>query len=188
MKSFDMNTVLLIGIAIFLAISLGNIFLANVKSGATKAWYNMTVKEAGSKMGNALRQGGFVLLGRNYQGYQAGQVVELSASTEATLIANGGAVTNAGPATAGALTGNLPQGAGAFAIGTSSTVITNNLVTPQSIVFACINQAAADATLLRIERVVCAAGLFTVYGTANATAITGFDWAIVNPGTSSNPT
>lgn len=146
-------------------------------------------KQPGIKpSGHRLFQGGFVTLLRNYGGYTPGQVVELPASTEATLIANGGATTSAGPATAGALTTNQTQGAGAFAIGTLSTVITNPLVTPQSIVMAVINQAAADATLLRVERVVAAAGSFTVYGTANATAITGFDWAIIgSTGTFSSP-
>ena len=42
-----------------------------------------------------------------------------------------------------------------------------------------VAQAAADGTLLRVERVVCAAGLFTIFGTANATATTFIDWAIV---------
>lgn len=146
-------------------------------------------KQSGTKVsGYRLAQGGFVTLLRNYGGYTSGQVVELPASTEATLIANGGATTSAGPATSGPLTTNQSQGAGAFGAGTSSVVITNPLVTPQSIIFAVINQAAADGTLLRIERIVAAAGFFTVYGTANATAATGFDWAIISAtGTSSNP-
>lgn len=133
-------------------------------------------------------QAGFVTLLRPYGGYAQGNVVELPPSTEATLIASGGATTSAGPATAGALTTNQPQGAGAIAAGTLSTVITCPLVSPQSIVFAVINQTTADSTLLRIERVVPGIGFFTVFGNANATAITGFDWAIIPPiGSLSNP-
>jgi len=146
-------------------------------------------KQPGIKVsGHRLYQGGFVTLLRNYGGYTAGQVVELPASTEAALIASGGATTSTGPATSGALTTAQTQGAGTFPAAAGSVTITNALVTPQSIIFAQLNQAAADGTLLYVARVVAAAGSFTVYGNANATAATGFDWAIVSAtGTSSNP-
>jgi len=60
-------------------------------------------------------------------------------------------------------------------------VVTNNLVTAESKVFAVVSQAAADGTLLRVERVLCAAGSFTIYGTANATATTTIDWCLMLP-------
>lgn len=149
-----------------------------------------TFKQPGIKTsGHRSFQGGFVTLLRPYSGYLQGQVVELPASTESSLIAAGMATTSAGPATAGALTCSQTQGAAAIAIGTSSVVITNNLVTPQSIIFAVVAQVAADATCLRVERIVAGVGLFTIYGTANATAATAVDWAIVNPsGVFASPT
>ena len=58
-------------------------------------------------------------------------------------------------------------------------VITCSLVTASSKVSAYVSQTAADGTLLRVERVVPAAGSFTIFGTANATAATVVDWAII---------
>jgi len=58
-------------------------------------------------------------------------------------------------------------------------VITNDIVKANSKVWAVVGQAAADGTLLRVERVVPADGSFTIYGTANATATTIIDWAII---------
>jgi hypothetical protein len=52
------------------------------------------------------------------------------------------------------------------------------LVDANSHVTAKVAQAAADGTLLRVERVLCAAGSFTIFGTANATATTLIDWEI----------
>jgi hypothetical protein len=45
---------------------------------------------------------------------------------------------------------------------------------------AVVAQTTADTTLLRVERVVPAAGSFTIYGTANATATTRIDWCVIN--------
>ena len=56
-----------------------------------------------------------------------------------------------------------------------------NRVNANTYVTAVVSQAAADGTLLRVERVVPAAGSFTIYGTAGATAATTVDWSIVNP-------
>jgi hypothetical protein len=122
-----------------------------------------------------------VLLNRAYAGYASGAVVELEASTEAALIAQGLAVTSAAVPTVGAATANVNSGSAAIAIGASSVVITNALVTANSKIWACVGQAAADGTLLRVERVVPAAGSFTIFGTANATAATVVDWCILNP-------
>lgn len=122
-----------------------------------------------------------VLLNRPYAGYAAGAVVELEASTEAALIAQGLAANSTAVPTVGAATANVNSGSAAIAIGASTVVITNSLVNPSTKVWACVAQAAADATLLRVERVVSSAGFFTIYGTANATAATVVDWCILNP-------
>lgn len=127
------------------------------------------------------KQGGFVLLGKNYMGYLSGTIVELPASTEAALIASGQATTSAGPATSGNVTTNANSGSVTVAAAAASLTVTNPNVTVQSIIFAVVAQAAADGTFLRVERVVPAAGSFTIYGTAAATAATIVDWAIVNP-------
>tara|TARA_R110000868_G_scaffold373429_1_gene637527 strand:+ start:119 stop:460 length:342 start_codon:yes stop_codon:yes gene_type:complete len=83
--------------------------------------------------------------------------------------------------TQGAVTTSLPAGRVTIAIGASSVVVTNSNVDVNSKIWACINQAAADGTLLRVERVVPGAGSFTIFGTANATAATVVDWAILGP-------
>lgn len=117
-----------------------------------------------------------------YQGAPAGAVVELLASEEAALIAQRRATTALVTAvTPGAQTSNGMAGTAAIAAGASSVVITNSNVDANSKVWACVAQAAADVTLLRAERVVCAAGSFTIFGTANATATTLLDWAILVP-------
>jgi hypothetical protein len=122
-----------------------------------------------------------VLLGRAYAGYPAGATVELSTDAESALIAQGLAASAlATTVTTGAQTCNVPAGTAAIAAGASSVVITNNLVDANSKIFAVVGQAAADGTLLRVERIVPAAGSFTIYGTANATATTYIDWAIIN--------
>lgn len=122
-----------------------------------------------------------ILLGRNYMGYAAGTVVELPASTEAALIASGNATNSAGPPTSGAVSTTARSGCVAFAIGAASLVVTHPDVTTQSQIIASVNQAAADATLLRVERIVPANGSFTIHGTAAATAVTLVKWALVNP-------
>ena len=122
-----------------------------------------------------------IALSRGYAGLASGAVVKLSTALEASLIAQGYAATSAAALTTGAQTCNLTQGTVSVAIGASSLVVTNSLVDANSKVFAVVAQAAADGTLLRVERVVCAAGSFTIYGTANATAATTIDWSILNP-------
>jgi hypothetical protein len=125
-----------------------------------------------------------VTLNRPYFGYASGTVVTLpSASEEAALIAQGGAVTAAvANTTTGAVTANLISGTAAFAIGAASLVITNALVDANSVINAYVSQAAADGTLLRVERIVAAAGSFTIYGTAAATAVTLVKWYVEVPG------
>jgi hypothetical protein len=119
-----------------------------------------------------------VLLSRAYAGYLAGTIVQLSTNEEAALIAQGLATTSAGPVTTGAVTTSKTSGRVAIAAGSSSVVVTNPNVDANSKIWAVINQAAADGTLLRVERIVPAAGSFTIFGTANATATTTIDWAL----------
>jgi len=121
-----------------------------------------------------------VLLNRAYAGYPAGQTVQLSSDVEAALVAQGLASAATLP-TSGAATANAMSGRAAIAAGVPSVVITNNLVDAQSKVFAVVAQAAADGTLLRVDRIVPAAGLFTIFGNANATAITYVDWNVAVP-------
>lgn len=123
-----------------------------------------------------------VLLKNGYAGYLAGTTVMLSTNVETALIAQGMATSAAANTiTTGAVTANVVSGRAAIAAGASSVVITNNLVDANTKVFAVVAQAAADGTLLRVERILCAAGSFTIYGTANATATTYVDWTIISP-------
>lgn len=129
-----------------------------------------------------------VLLSRPYKGYAAGTIVQLSTNEEAALIAQGMATTSAGPVTTGAVTTTATSGRVAIAAGASSVVVTNPNVDANSKVFAVINQAAADGTLLRVERIVPAAGQFTIFGTANATATTSIDWILLSVSGAFTPT
>jgi hypothetical protein len=123
-----------------------------------------------------------VLLSRTYAGYPSGNTIQVPTNTETAIIAQGigaSASTAASAApTTGAVTANLTSGRVAIAAGASSVVVTNSMVDVNSKIFAVINQAAADTTLLRVERIVPAAGSFTIYGTANATATTVIDWVL----------
>lgn len=121
-----------------------------------------------------------VLLTRPYGGYASGTICEFPASTEAALIAQGFATASSAVATSGAVTNNAMRGVAAVAIGASSVVVTNSNVDVTSFVTAIVNQAAADATALRVERVSVAAGSFTIFVTAAATAATEVSWAIIN--------
>lgn len=121
-----------------------------------------------------------VSLNKAYAGFAAGSVVELPASTEAAMIAQGIANASTSAVTSGSYTTNFMQGTAVIPIGASSVQITNTKVEATTKVFAVVAQATADATLLRVERIVSGAGLFTIYGTANATAETVVDWHIFN--------
>lgn len=121
-----------------------------------------------------------VLLNRPYGGFAAGAIAQFPATTEAALIAQGIATASSAAPTSGAITNNGTRGKAAVAIGASSVVVTCPACDANSIVLAVVSQAAADGTLLRVERVVPAAGSFTVYGTAAATAATVIAWAVFN--------
>lgn len=128
-----------------------------------------------------------VLLARPYAGYSAGQTIQVPTALENSItsttagIGSVAATTAAAAVTTGALSTNLPTGRVTVPIGASSVVVTNPLVDVNSKIWAVVNQAAADTTLLRVERIVPAAGSFTIYGTANATAAISIDWAILGP-------
>ena len=118
-----------------------------------------------------------VTLTQPYGSLAAGAITTLPASTETALIAQGRA-TNGGTLTPGAFTTTEYAGRASIAAGASSVVITHPYVTASSCVVAVVAQAAADATLLRVERVNPAAGSFTIFGTANATAATTIAWMV----------
>lgn len=120
-----------------------------------------------------------VLLTRPYGGATAGTTQSFSTELENALIAQGLATASTRASTT---TGNQSStslgGTVAIAAGSSSVTVTNPNVDANSHVTAKVAQASADGTLLRVERVLCAAGSFTIYGTANATATTLIDWEV----------
>lgn len=69
---------------------------------------------------------------------------------------------------AGAQTINKPTGSVKIAAGASSVVVTNSLVSAESIVIPVL--MGTDATLTSILKCIPAAGSFTITGNANATA------------------
>lgn len=120
-----------------------------------------------------------VLLNRSYNGTPSGQIVSFTSEVETALITQGLATASTRAlTTTGAQTQNTLQGTAAIAAAGVSVVVTNSLIDVNSHVTAVVAQAAADATLLRVERVVCSAGFFTIYGTAAATATTLIDWVV----------
>ncbi len=126
-----------------------------------------------------------VLLTQPYAGYATGTVVNINTATELALIAQSRAVASTvASTTTGAVIANLNQGICAVAAAAGSIVITNNLCDASTHVTAYVSQAAADVTLLRVERIVPAAGSFTIYGTAAATATTLIAWRLENYGAS----
>lgn len=119
---------------------------------------------------------------RAYMGALAGTTVKLQTNVENALKAQGLAQTDVDAnITQGNVTLNLQTGTAVAAIGAASVVITNSLVDANTKVIAYVSQVAADGTFLRVERVVPAAGSFTIYGTAAATAATQIDWYVVLP-------
>lgn len=80
--------------------------------------------------------------------------------------------------TPGAAVINAPTGTVAVAIGASSVVVTNNLVTANSIVIPVLQ--FVDATLTQILSCVPGAGSFTITGNAVATAATRVSFIVIN--------
>ena len=133
-----------------------------------------------------------VLLARSYAGNVAGATIQVATNVENAIIAQGvgslaSTAASAAP-TSGAQTTNLTAGRVAIAAAASSVVVTNPLVDVNSKIFAVVNQAAADTTLLRVERIVPAAGSFTIFGTAAATAVTVIDWVLLQISGVTSPT
>lgn len=122
-----------------------------------------------------------VLLGRAYMGYPAGVVAEFTSSVEAALVAQGYATVSFTVPTAGNATTLALQGLAAVAAAASSVTISHSQVDASTKIWACIGQAAADGTALYVARVVPAAGSFTIYMNAAATATTVVDWVVLNP-------
>lgn len=121
-----------------------------------------------------------VLLNSTYLGYAGNTTVSLPANVESSLIAQGKASaalkTNITP---GNVTTGANQGTVVIAVGQSSVTINSTNIDAATKVWAAVSQAAADGTLLRIERIVPANGSVTFYGTAAATANVVVDWAII---------
>jgi len=122
-----------------------------------------------------------VLLNKTYKGVPAGNIAQFVTSEETALIAQGLASATALDVTSGPVTQNTVQGRAAVIATGVSVVVTNALVDASSKIVATVSQAVADTTALTVTRVVPAAGSFTIYVTAAATAITYIDWVIVNP-------
>lgn len=121
-----------------------------------------------------------VKLLRAYQGHLAGAIVSLPAQLETALIAQQIAQADSvANVVAGNMSSNALAGTAAIAAAANSVTITNSQISPASKVVAYVNQAAADGTLLRIDRVVPGNGQVTLYGNANATAKVLVDWAII---------
>jgi hypothetical protein len=115
-----------------------------------------------------------------YLGHAPGTVQQYRSDTEAGLILSNRAVNASGPVTAGNQTTQQNQGRAAIAAGQSSVTISCPQIDVGSVVFACVNQAAADTTLTSIVRVVTAQGSVTLHGNAAATAVTQVMWALVD--------
>jgi hypothetical protein len=82
-------------------------------------------------------------------------------------------------ATIGAVTIHKYAGTANIAAGASTVVVTNNLVTANSIILPVLR--ANDATANYIESAVAGAGSFTITVNANATANLSVGWVVVNP-------
>jgi len=80
--------------------------------------------------------------------------------------------------TTGARTINNPMGSANVAVGAASIVITNSLVTANSIVMCSVG--TADATFTFIKSVVAGDGTITVTGNATATAATRINFVVFN--------
>ena len=123
-----------------------------------------------------------VLLSRSYGGFPSGVVANFTTDVEASLIIQGLATASTvASTTTGAFTSNQNTGYAAIAAAALSVVVTNSLVDANTTIVAYVSQAAADVSLLRVERIVAAAGSFTIFGTAAATATTIVKWAIMLP-------
>ncbi len=83
-------------------------------------------------------------------------------------------------ATPGEARVEAPTGRSAIAAGAASVTVYNSRCRADSLIRAWVQQTAADATLLRVERTDAAEGSFTIYGNAAATAAVTVGWEILN--------
>lgn len=95
---------------------------------------------------------------------------KLTGALQATFVDSSG--------TPGNVTNSNPRGRVAVAAGASSVTVTNTLVTASSMVV--VQVSSVDATLTTILQAVPAAGSFTIYGNAAATAATKVDFFVIN--------
>lgn len=121
-----------------------------------------------------------ILLSRGYAGYLAGAIVQLPASEEAALIAQGLATNSAGPVTPGNVTTSKTMGRCGIAAAGTSVTVTNASFTPESRFSVFLSNAAADATATDVVRVTPAAGSATFYLNAAATAAVALDWMLLS--------
>lgn len=77
----------------------------------------------------------------------------------------------------GNITQNVPVGQVQITTGQAAIVVTNSLVTANSLVLAVLQ--TADATLTFIKSVVCAAGQFTITGNTNATGTVKVGYLVI---------
>ncbi len=105
-------------------------------------------------------------------GTSAGNFTTLTASGDVAV-----SKTITAPATTGAQTINKTAGSVNFAAAATSLVVTNSLVTTNSVVLVTI---AANDTTFTSAQVVQAAGSFTIYANAAATAETRVNFLVVN--------
>lgn len=118
-----------------------------------------------------------ILLLRSYAGQPAGNIIQLQTVVEAALIAQGIAVSSAGPVTPGAVTTTATWGRVGIAAAGTSVVVSNTSFTTESKFVAYLSNATADTTALYITRITPAAGSVTFTLNAAATAAVSIDWA-----------
>ena len=121
-----------------------------------------------------------VLLSRSYAGYLSGTIVQLLASEELALIAQGLAATSAGPVTAGAVTTSKSYGRVGIAAAGTNVVVTNANFTIDSKFLAFLSNSGADASATFITRIIPAAGSVTFQLNAASTGIVAIDWAQIS--------
>lgn len=123
---------------------------------------------------------GLVVQGAASQSADLTQWQDSSSNVLASISAAGKpsySATNTAAGTTGAQTINKPSGTVNFAAGATTLVVTNNLVTTSSIVFAVVRTNDTTAT---IKNVVPAAGSFTITLSAAATAETSVGFLVIN--------
>lgn len=120
-----------------------------------------------------------VLLGRSYKGYLAGAIVQLSSSEEAALIAQGLASNSNGPVTSGIVSTSATSGRVSIGSGGATQIVNNPLFDVNSKFAAYVTNGTADATGLRVERIVPGAGTVTFALNAAATGTVTIDWLLL---------